>query len=149
MIYEECYVDMIVQTPRKHNPAPDSRLVMAVVIRKDEKSKKVMVQWGLDECRQTDWYDPKELNPVKRVFHNEHLPKTDVRFCAALDPNGNIIAIERFFKDATEKAVWKYIKDYNISYDGYYGYSEQDAQVAEWLGYRAYEITIPHGFVRK
>lgn len=149
MTYEECYLNSVVETPRKHNPSSDSRHIMAVVIRQDEMARKVFVQWGMDDSRQTDWYDPADLKPVKRVFHNERVPKSDERFYAAVDPNGHIIAIERFKPDADAKAVWKYIKDYDIGYDGYYGYSEQDAQVAEWIGYRSYEITIPHGLVRK
>jgi hypothetical protein len=147
--YEECYERLIVLTPRKWNPSDAGRSIRAFVLRKDDAAKKVLVQWGLDDQRQTDWYDPADLEPVKRVFHDERVPKSDERFWAAVDPNGNIIAIEKWKKEADHKAVQKYLNDFKIGCDGFYGYSEADELVAEWLGYRSYEIIIPHGLVRK
>jgi len=149
MQYEECCKDMIVMTPRKWHADDEHPTIMAVVIRKNDLSKKVLVQWGNSESRQTDWYDPEELILVPELKQSVSVIQSDIKMWAALNPEGKIIGVSTSKRETDRQAVFYYLEQSGIGYDSYYGYSEIDETIARHLGYRSFYFVLPRGLTLK
>lgn len=145
MKYEDCKQEgLVVLTPRHWNPN-DPPNIMAVVRDWSDSSGLIFVQWGLDDSRQTDWYHPEDLKPVTRFEEKPEFHAASL--WAAVTPSGEVLGIYPDQNKAIHEAVYKYLNDHKIGWDSYYGYSDVDQIVAEWIGYRALPFDLKKGIL--